>query len=426
MIQDTVDSIKLSDDIHEGSYGYWTDISGLSLADDSEGSWVHALPVGNYDHPIKGKLSFTLERISRFAENINNRIRGIDPDIDYDHKLDPSKGNSAAGWVKKAEARHNGLWLFVEWTSKAKQAVRDREYRYFSSEFVPSWKDEKTGKEYQDVLLGGGLTNRPFVKDLVPINLSEMVGPNEQQEETMDPKLLAQLLGLSEDATEDQIKQKITQLNESGNPSDTKLDLSKLTVEVKDNKLVVGHPDGEGEFEYELEKKEEKKEEKELAKLAEDNPALATLLSEHDQMKEAMQTMQAATRLSEVTTQLEDIKHEDKVLPPVAVRKLRDVMVRLPVALSDEVAEAIKEAVKVGLVTLGEKSGKGRDGSPPEGADDKDAVIRFTDKVDEVLKDEFEGKPENYRQAVQRVQESEPTLFAEYRWAVAEGATLTE
>ena len=155
------------------NYIYVTDLTrGKSLSDGVNEQWVHALPLGEYEHPLHGKLTFTPERIKRFVQSVKDRVRGIDPDIDYDHKLDASKGNKAAGWVKDAEERENGLWLLVEWTKQAAEEIRDKAYRYFSTEYADTWKDA-TGKEHADVVLGGGLTNRPFMKNLDPINLSE-------------------------------------------------------------------------------------------------------------------------------------------------------------------------------------------------------------------------------------------------------------
>jgi hypothetical protein len=160
--------------------GYLIDVSRISL-DEGGGSWIQAMPVGTYAHPVFGDLDFTQSRLMNFAASVNNKIRKIDPDIDYDHK---AKVDHAAGWVKSAEVRDNGLWLYVTWTPTAQQKLRDGEYRYFSPEFQDEWTDPATRITYKDVLFGGGLTNRPFLKDLVPINLSEMVGDTMGNENT--------------------------------------------------------------------------------------------------------------------------------------------------------------------------------------------------------------------------------------------------
>jgi hypothetical protein len=45
-----------------------------------------------YDHPIHGKIKFTTERLHTFAQNVKNKVRGTDLDIDYDHKAKTDEG----------------------------------------------------------------------------------------------------------------------------------------------------------------------------------------------------------------------------------------------------------------------------------------------------------------------------------------------
>ena len=150
---------------------YFIDLRGVSLS-EKDLTWLHAMPVGTYDHPVYGELSFTSERLQRFADNVKNRIRKIDLDIDYDHKQDSSKGSKAAGWIKDAEVRNDGLWIGVTFTERAKEEIDAGEWKYLSPEFQDHWTDA-SGTKYDDVLLGAGLTNRPFLKDLLPIAASE-------------------------------------------------------------------------------------------------------------------------------------------------------------------------------------------------------------------------------------------------------------
>lgn len=171
---------------------------------DGASSWMMAMPIGNYQHPEYGKINLTPDRIARFADNVNNGIRGQELDIDYDHK---EYGGEAAGWVKQAEARPDGLWLLVEWTKKAYEAIKSKAYRYFSPEFDDLWIDPRTGEKFKDVLFGGGITNRPFLKGIQPLNLSEFYSDQKvalKENGSMDPeqiKELAAKLGLGENAT---------------------------------------------------------------------------------------------------------------------------------------------------------------------------------------------------------------------------------
>ena len=152
--------------------GYWVDLSTHQFDESNGLHWIQAMPLGEYEHPLHGKIEITPERIQRFAANVKAQVRGTDLDIDYDHK---AKTDEAAGWVKDAEARPDGLWLAVEWTKDALTKIKNKAYRYFSPEFVDSWTHPKTKQKYNDVLFGGGLTNRPFLKDILPINMSDVI-----------------------------------------------------------------------------------------------------------------------------------------------------------------------------------------------------------------------------------------------------------
>lgn len=154
-----------------GKLSYYIDLHGVGLA-DKDLTWLHAMPVGTKKHPEYGELEFTSERLQRFASNVKGKVRKIDLDIDYEHKQDPAKGNKAAGWIKDAEVRDDGLWLAAEFTDTAKKEIKDGEWKYLSPEFVDEWADAD-GSKYEDVLFGAALTNRPFLKDLMPIAASE-------------------------------------------------------------------------------------------------------------------------------------------------------------------------------------------------------------------------------------------------------------
>lgn len=190
---------------------FLVDLSTLKFDELAENvsSWIMAMPIGKYNHPVYGKIDITSDRVQRFAANVNNGVRGIDLDIDYDHK---EYGGEAAGWVRQAEPRNDGLWILVEWTTKAYEAIKSKAYRYFSPEFDDTWTHPSSGEKFKDVLFGGGITNRPFLKGIQPLNLSEdyyKTGEIKLKENnSMDPdqiKELAAKLGLDESATSEML-----------------------------------------------------------------------------------------------------------------------------------------------------------------------------------------------------------------------------
>lgn len=153
-------------------FGYIVDLASIKLSDDpNELTWMQMLSVGKRKHPRYGEIDITEDRIKKFALSVNERVRGIAPALDYDHKEGP-----AAGWIEQAEHRDTGLWVGVRFTPRGRQAVADGEYRYTSADFADEWTDNAAegAKTFKDVLFGGALTNRPFLKDMAAINLSEL------------------------------------------------------------------------------------------------------------------------------------------------------------------------------------------------------------------------------------------------------------
>ena len=151
---------------------------GEASSDGFHRSWIMMFAQGKYEHPQYGELDFSRERLARIKANFDSRVRKIDLALDANHDQ-----NQATGWVERMELREAqpggapaGLWGLVRWTPLGVQLLKDQVYRYFSPEFVDSWTDPQTGQTFEDVQLGGGLTNRPFLKELTPVQLAEKDG----------------------------------------------------------------------------------------------------------------------------------------------------------------------------------------------------------------------------------------------------------
>jgi phage I-like protein len=370
--------------------GYLVDLSTVKL-DERDGvvtSTIQAMTVGTYKHPVFGDIKITPERIQRFADNVNNNIRETELDIDYDHK---AKRDDAAGWVKMAEARPNGLFVKVEWTDEAVQKIRSRAYKYFSPEFTDEWEHPKTGKKFEDVLFGGGITNRPFLKDIVPINLSEAFASDAQvatnQGGQMDPKKLRELLGLPEDATEEQVTTALTE---------------KLTAapENKDQGGDKGGAAGAAQLSEEV-----------IRRLSEENPAVKALAEQVALQKTQLAEMAVATRLAEVSTQViqldESAKAKGRAFPPAPLDAFKALLVKVPKQFGDELAAALTTLAETGFVSLGEQ-GTGHQ------TEDGDALKKFNDEVKKFL-DANEGM--SFSEATVEVSRRDPALFVAYQEA---------
>lgn len=369
--------------------GYLIDLAKVQL-DENDGiisSWIQAIPVGEYMHPVHGKLSFDLDRIRRFAENVKNQVRGQDLDIDYDHK---ERSGEAAGWIKSAEARSDGLWVLVEWTKSAAQKIKERAYRYFSPEFDDEWTHPKSGQVFKDVLFGGGITNRPFLKDILPINLSEAFAEGAQevnQGGSMDPKKLRELLGLPEDATDEQVDTALTKrLSEGGTGS------------------AGASPAGDESGKDDLNK--------EVIQLAESHPAVAKLVEQVQAQQRQLAEVGVTLRLAEVTNQVtqlsEKAAEKGRAIPPALSDEIKALLIEAPKAFADKFLNTVTKLAETGFVELGER------GETKNLEDGQDAVKTFSEKVAELRK---AHEDLSYADAVEEIAKQHPKLFTEYQTA---------
>lgn len=134
------------------------------------------------------------------------RARGIDLVVDYEHQTEggdyasPDGTAPAAGWVKELEDRGpDGLWARVQWTDRAMNLLRAREYRYFSPVFL---YDRQTRRIAE--LVSIALTNTPRTVGIQPI-VAKNDSPHRKENDMEFLKAAAKLLDLQESSTEDQV-----------------------------------------------------------------------------------------------------------------------------------------------------------------------------------------------------------------------------
>lgn len=164
---DSASVIKLSESINGESF---------EVAVDEEGhSRVQLLLEGEYEHSSYGSFKIDEDKLNKFKENFDNNVRGIELSIDYTHENEAGE-NPAACWMKSlsVEKTDKGMALFasVEFTPKGRKLITEKEYKYASADFAINYMTDK-GECVPYVLCGGTLTNRPFIKEMNPIKLSE-------------------------------------------------------------------------------------------------------------------------------------------------------------------------------------------------------------------------------------------------------------
>ena len=210
-------------------------------------SQIEIMRTGKWDHPLYGKFKITESTMDSIILNFNNKVRGVDIAFDLEHG-DTDHKTEAVCWVKKLIKAGNRLLAEVDWTDFGKEKIKSKSFKYFSPEFRFEYEDNETGKKYNNVLLGGGLTNRPFIKNMNPIMLSETVtgfiseydnelySPCdifEKEENTLNKKIL-EALKLSEGASEEAISKAVNELVEKTvKLAEAQTSLTALTGELK-------------------------------------------------------------------------------------------------------------------------------------------------------------------------------------------------
>ena len=369
--------------------GYWVELGSVKFNEDGTSTWIHSMPIGTYEHPVYGTMDFTPERILQFANNVNNNVRTTQLDIDYEHKAQDGK---AAGWVNKAETRADGLWLLVDWTKKAAQEIKDKAYRYFSPEFNDEWTDPKSNITYKDVLFGGGITNRPFLKDLMPINMSEVFAnagnkPTNQKGKSMNEaqlKALAEKLGIPADSSADVIHAKLLEelAKEKTAPAKTVEQLATELAEAEKAK-----------------------------QLSESSPEVRALMEAQ---------VEGAKQLAEVRKQLRDQSIDNVVktlsdsfvakkcaIAPATLEALKKGLVAsTSKELSDALIASVTSIADAAVVALGER-GAGRNNEKTEsGATDQ--FLAAIKKLQET------NAKMTFAEASTEAARKDPQLFAEY------------
>jgi phage I-like protein len=157
--------------------------------------WIHLLPAGVIGTGDKRGPYRALNVEQIIADSFLNEAK-LPVDINHSIHLRAPKGEEApaVGWIVAMQARSDGLWGKVEWTAQGAELVTSRAYKGISP--VIRHTADKTITSIECV----SLVNKPNLRGLTALH---------QQQDTplMDwTKFLANMLGLPETATDDDIK----------------------------------------------------------------------------------------------------------------------------------------------------------------------------------------------------------------------------
>jgi phage I-like protein len=202
----------------------------LDMAEDKLPEWVQLIPAGPEVQALDGRHFRNLNP-QAVVDTFNDYPYDIPIDWEHANEIKAPNGEEApaAGWISELEVREGSIWGRVEWTPRGAESLRTKEYRYIS----PAFNYNKSDLNVISIT-SAGLTNGPA------LHLADLAHKTEKGDSAMDKELL-KLLGLSEDATKEQVLAAVTAHQKAKADADalvvtTKTELATARAEVERNK----------------------------------------------------------------------------------------------------------------------------------------------------------------------------------------------
>lgn len=215
-------------------------VKKLSAADSGEQVAPHDVQIlrtGTF-RDFFSEFEISKKMLKQMEKNFNEGVQRTDLMVDFSHE----NWGKAAGWFQELELKENGneLWAVIDWTPNANKKIVEKEFRYFSAELSFDHQDNETGKKFGATLLGAGLTNRPFIKDMQPTTqLSEderkLAMEKKMEELTSENKTLSESVKTLSDQNKQLKTDAIVSKAEIKKLQDEKINSAK---EAKFNKLL--------------------------------------------------------------------------------------------------------------------------------------------------------------------------------------------
>lgn len=191
-------------------------------ADLPQDGW-YQIEVGG-EHPARGKRIQVIDAaslrsiVNHFREDASEEnFPGLLVDADHlSHDLE--NPTAALAWLKDLAIRGNHLHGRLELTDLGEAAVKGKRYKFFSTEYDANDLEDLGGGRVRPLRLAGlAFTNRPNNVGAKPISNRDGTttsGGSSPTTETNTPtmKSIAEILGLSADATEADIRQAVSAL----------------------------------------------------------------------------------------------------------------------------------------------------------------------------------------------------------------------
>lgn len=179
----------------------------------------------------KGDFVVDMESFDLMKKYFKGRM--LDLVVDYEHQTLDNVQAPAAGWIKDIDITSDGIYGNVEWTPKAQEYLKNKEYKYLSP-VVMVRKSDKKAVQLHSI----GLTNTPAIDGMTPIVNSLGNDPEPPQEGTNNIEQLIEalkkMLSLSPDATFGDISKKISELLNQNQTLELKVNAMQIEAHKKE------------------------------------------------------------------------------------------------------------------------------------------------------------------------------------------------
>jgi hypothetical protein len=173
---EVVDALAASEGFMQ--YAAFTDLAGIKVGVDKLTPWVQITPSagGKFTHPRYGDITFSHKLADDLIANFRTEVYQRHIPIDAEHE---TKLSGAHGYYREVRKRTDGaVEARIELTERGQRALESGQFRYFSPELFWEWTDPGTGQKFNNVLIGGAFTTRPYFKDRY---LKEVLAANEYE-----------------------------------------------------------------------------------------------------------------------------------------------------------------------------------------------------------------------------------------------------
>ena len=208
--------------------------AGSAVEVDTDADWVLIVAEGDYLNHHHGPHTVTREHLEQMLSHYETT--STDLHVDYDHDSIYGGNTRAAGWSTELRLTDRGLEMRApEFTPAASQAIKDREYRYYSPVYDLE-TESKAGEAGGAELINVAITSLPYFNQFEIDAIGNSAVGKTDDTPTDDPPFmdrseLIEMLGLAEDATDDQIKAAIKAKKADAETPEGEISSSAVTPE---------------------------------------------------------------------------------------------------------------------------------------------------------------------------------------------------